>query len=226
MIRVAEPVLDGNETAYVMECLRTNWISSRGTFIERFEQLLADYCGVEHAVVTCNGTTSLHLALVANGIGPGDEVIMPTLSYVDTANVATYCHAVPVFVDCEPKYLCMDPEKIEAAITPRTKAIMTVPLYGHPVNMDPILAIAERHGLAVVEDAAESLGAEYKGRRVGSLSRCASFSFLGTKPSPRVRGEQSQPMMRNWPSGCDSCEVKRSIRTKITGIRKSDSIIG
>ncbi|MEI8212231.1 MAG: DegT/DnrJ/EryC1/StrS family aminotransferase [Planctomycetota bacterium] len=180
-VRVAEPVLDGNETAYVLECLRTNWISSRGTFIERFERLLADYCGVEHAVVTCNGTTSLHLALVANGIGPGDEVIMPTLSYVATANVATYCQAVPVFVDCEPKSLCMDPEKIEAAITPRTKAIMTVPLYGHPVNMDPILAIADRHGLAVVEDAAESLGAEYKGRRVGSLSQCASFSFFGNK---------------------------------------------
>jgi perosamine synthetase len=181
IIRVAEPVLDGREAQYVMECLKTNWISSRGTYIERFEQLLASYCGVEHCIVTCNGTTSLHLALVANGVGPGDEVVMPTLSYVATANVAKYCHATPVFVDCDPNTLCMDPARIERAITSRTKAIITVPLYGHPVDMDPILEIADRHGIPVIEDAAESLGAEYKGHRVGSLSQCASFSFFGNK---------------------------------------------
>lgn len=181
IIRVAEPVLDGNETEYVMDCLRSTWISSRGTYIERFEKLLAEYCGVKHAVVTNNGTTSLHLALVANDVGPGDEVIMPTLSYIATANVATYCNATPVFVDCEPNYYSIDPDRIEAAITPRTKAIMTVPLYGHPVDMDAVREIADRKGIVVIEDAAESMGAEYKGQRVGSLSQCSSFSFFGNK---------------------------------------------
>jgi len=181
LIRVAEPVLDGNETKYVINCLEETWISSRGAYIERFERMLADYVGVADAVVTNNGTTSLHLALVACGIESGDEVIMPTLSYVATANAAKYCGAVPVFVDCEPKYLSIDVKKIEKAITPRTKAIMTVPLYGHPVDIDPILEIADRHGLIVIEDSAEALGAVYRGRMVGSLAKCSSFSFFGNK---------------------------------------------
>jgi perosamine synthetase len=180
-IRVAEPVLDGNESKYVLNCLEENWISSRGKYIDAFEGLLAEYCGTKHAIVTNNGTTSLHLALSAMGITDGDEIIMPTLSYVATANAAAYCNATPVFVDSEPDYFSMDPEKIENAITPRTKAIMTVPLYGHPVDMDPIQKIAEKHGLAVVEDSAESLGAEYKGKKVGSLALCSSFSFFGNK---------------------------------------------
>jgi perosamine synthetase len=180
-IRVAEPVLDGNEGKYVMNCLEENWISSRGKYIDAFESLIAEYCGTKHAIVTNNGTTSLHLALSAMGISEGDEVIMPTLSYVATANAAAYCGATPVFVDCEPDFFSMNPSKIEQAITPRTRAIMTVPLYGHPVDMDSIQEIAERHGLAVIEDSAESLGAEYKGRRVGSLALCSSFSFFGNK---------------------------------------------
>lgn len=180
-VRVAEPVLDGNEGKYVLNCLEENWISSRGKYIDQFERLLADYCGTKHAVVTNNGTTSLHLALVASGIQAGDEVIMPTLSYVATANSAVYCGARPVFVDCEPTYFSMDPDKIEAAITERTKAIMTVPLYGHPVDMDSIQEIANKYSLTIIEDSAESLGAEYKGRRVGSLAHCSSFSFFGNK---------------------------------------------
>lgn len=180
-IRVAEPVLDGNESLYVMDCLESTWISSRGAYIDRFEGLLAEYCQVPNAVVTNNGTTSLHLALVAAGVGPGDEVIMPTLSYIATANAARYCQATPVFVDCEPNYLSIDPGKIEQAITPRTKAILSVPLYGHPVDMDPIQEIADRHGLIVIEDAAEAIGALYKGRRVGSLADASSFSFFGNK---------------------------------------------
>ena len=180
-IRVAEPVLDGNEALYVMDCIQSTWISSRGTYIDRFEQLLAEYCQVPYAVVTNNGTTSLHLALAAAGIGPQDEVIMPTLSYIATANAATYCQAKPVFVDCEQDYLSIDPERIEQAITPRTKAILTVPLYGHPVDIDPIEQIAQRHGLLVIEDSAEAIGALYKGRRVGSLADASSFSFFGNK---------------------------------------------
>ncbi len=180
-IRVAEPVLDGNEADYVMNCIQETWISSRGKYIEQFEQMLAEYCQVKDAVVTNNGTTALHLALVACGIGEGDEVILPTLTYVATANSVRYCNATPVFVDSEPKYLNVDVRKLERAITPRTKAIMTVPLYGHPVDMDPILEIADRHGLMVIEDSAEALGAKYRGRPVGSLARCSTFSFFGNK---------------------------------------------
>ncbi|MFM8572416.1 MAG: DegT/DnrJ/EryC1/StrS family aminotransferase [Pirellula sp.] len=180
-IRVAEPVLDGNEALYVMDCLESTWISSRGSYIDRFEGLLAEYCQVPHAVVTNNGTTSLHLALAAAGIGPGDEVVMPTLSYIATANAAHYCQAKPVFVDCEPNYLSMDPNRVDDAITSKTKAILTVPLYGHPVDMDPIREIARQHGLLVIEDAAEAIGALYKGRPVGSLADASSFSFFGNK---------------------------------------------
>lgn len=180
-IRVAEPVLDGNESLYVMDCLQSTWISSRGSYIDRFESLLAEFCQVPHAVVTNNGTTSLHLALVAAGVGEGDEVIMPTLSYIATANAAYYCQAKPVFVDCEPNFLSMDPDQVEDAVSPRTKAILTVPLYGHPVDMDPIRDIADRHHLIVIEDAAEAIGALYKGRRVGSLADASSFSFFGNK---------------------------------------------
>lgn len=180
-ICVAQPVLDGNEAKYVMNCLEENWISSKGKYIERFESMLAEYCGVSDAVVTNNGTTALHLSLVACGIQPGDEVVMPTLSYVATANAARYCGAIPVFVDSEPNFYAIDVEKIEDAITPRTKAILTVPLYGHPVDIDPIAEIASRHGIMLIEDAAEALGASYKGRRVGSLAKCSSFSFFGNK---------------------------------------------
>lgn len=180
-IRVAEPVLDGNEANYVLDCIHETWISSRGKYIEQFERMLADYCGVQEAVVTNNGTTALHLALVACGVSEADEVILPTLSYIATGNAVRYCNAKTVFVDSEPDYLNIDVTRIERAITPRTKAIMTVPLYGHPVDMDPIADIAERHGLMVIEDSAEALGAKYRGRAVGSLAKCSTFSFFGNK---------------------------------------------
>jgi perosamine synthetase len=180
-IAVAEPVLDGREAEYVMDCIQETWISSQGKYIQRFEKMLADYCGVKSAVVTNNGTTALHLALVACGIEPGDEVILPTLTYVASANAIRYCNATPVFVDSEPQYLSIDPQQIEQAITPRTKAILTVPLYGHPVDYDPIASIADRHGLMVIEDSAEALGAQYRGRPIGSLARCSTFSFFGNK---------------------------------------------
>ncbi|XZE34355.1 DegT/DnrJ/EryC1/StrS family aminotransferase [Pirellulaceae bacterium SH501] len=180
-IRVAVPVLDGNEAKYVMNCLEETWISSRGKYISQFEASLAAFLGVKDVVVTNNGTTSLHLAMVALGIQPGDEVIMPTLSYVATANAAKYCGAEPVFVDCESKYLSMDPDQIESAITPKTKAIMPVPLYGHPVDIAAIESIAAKHGLFVIEDSAEALGAKAHGKMVGAFGNCASFSFFGNK---------------------------------------------
>jgi perosamine synthetase len=180
-IAVAQPVLDGRETEYVLECLQSGWISSHGRFIGAFEQAFADFCGVRHAVATNNGTTALHLALVGLGVEPGDEVIVPTLTYIASANTVRYCGAAPVFVDSDPVTFNLDPAQVEARITPRTKAIMPVHLYGHPADMDPIRDIARRHGLRVVEDAAEAIGATYHGARTGGLGDCAAFSFFGNK---------------------------------------------
>lgn len=174
-------MLVGNEKAYVMDCLESSRISSCGEYVGRFETAFAKFCGVTHAVSCCNGTVGLHLALLALGIGPGDEVIVPTLTFVATANAVTYCGARPVFVDSEPLTWNLDPTLIESRITPRTKAIIAVHLYGQPADMDAINAIADRYALFVIEDAAEAHGAEYKGRAIGSLGNIATFSFYGNK---------------------------------------------
>jgi perosamine synthetase len=180
-IPVAAPDLNGNEKAYVLECLESTWISSSGKYLDRFEAAFAEFCGVRHAVACSNGTTALHLALAALGVGPGDEIIVPTLTFVATANTVMYCGARPVFVDAEPDTWTIDPAAIEAKITPRTKGIIVVHLFGHPADMDPINAIARRHGLFVMEDAAQAHGAEGRGRRAGSLGDIATFSFFGNK---------------------------------------------
>ena len=157
-IPVAAPYLAGNEKKYVLDCLDSNWISSRGQYIERFEKAYAEFCGVKHALTCTNGTVALHLALLALGIGPGDEVIVPTLTFVATSNSVMYVGAKPVMIDAEEQTWNMDPAQIEAKITPRTKAIIVVHLYGHPVDMDAIMAIARRHNLYVIEDTAEAVG--------------------------------------------------------------------
>jgi perosamine synthetase len=180
-IPVAAPDLNGNEKAYVLDCLDSTWISSSGKYLDRFEAAFAEFCGVQHAIACSNGTTALHLALVALGVGPGDEVIVPTLTFVATANAVTYCGATPVFVDAVPETWTIDPAAIEAKITPRTKGIIVVHLFGHPADMEPISVIARRHGLFVMEDAAQAHGAEYRGRRAGSLGDIATFSFFGNK---------------------------------------------
>lgn len=180
-IPVAAPVLNGNEKAYVMDCMDSSWISSCGKYVEKFETAFAQFCGTRHAVSCCNGTAALHLALLALGVGPGDEVIVPTLTFVATANAVTYCGATPVFVDAEPETWTINPSLIEAKITPRTKGIIAVHLYGHPAEMESINAVARRHRLFVVEDAAQAHGAEHQGRRVGSLGDVACFSFYGNK---------------------------------------------
>jgi perosamine synthetase len=159
----------------------STWISSSGKYLTRFESEFAAFCGVRHAISCCNGTVAVHLALLAQGVGPGDEVIVPTLTYVATANPVVYCGAQPVFVDAESRTWNMDPERVGEAITPRTRGIVVVHLYGHPVDMDPILELAERHGLWIIEDAAEAHGATYRGRIVGSMSSLATFSFYGNK---------------------------------------------
>jgi perosamine synthetase len=178
---VAEPSLGERELLYITECVLTGWVSSAGKFVTRFEEKFAEFCGTRYAVATSNGTAALHLALLALGIGPGDEVIVPTLTFIATANAVTYTGAQPVFVDSEPETWNIDPSLIEGAITPRTKAIIPVHLYGHPANMDPILEVAACHSLAVVEDAAEAHGARYKGSRVGGIGDIGIFSFYGNK---------------------------------------------
>ncbi len=180
-IPVAAPDLGGRETEYVLECLKTTWISSAGRFISEFERAFAEFCGVKHAVATNNGTTALHLALVALDLKPGDEVIVPSLTYIASANAVRYCNGRPVFIDNDLETFNMDTAEIAAKITPRTRGIMPVHLYGHPVDLDPILEIAERHGLFVIEDAAEAMGAKYRGHRIGGAGNCATFSFFGNK---------------------------------------------
>ena len=180
-IPVASPLLTGNEKAYVLDCIESSWISSCGKYVEMFERTFADFCGVRYAVSCNSGTAALHIALLALGIGAGDEVIVPTLTFVATANAVTYCGARPRFVDVEPDTWTLDPGLVEAKITPRTKAILPVHLYGHVANMDAITEIARKHNLFVVEDAAEAHGAEFRGRRVGSLNDAAAFSFYGNK---------------------------------------------
>jgi perosamine synthetase len=181
VIHIASPDLSGNEKLYVNECLDSTWISSAGHFIGDFERAFADLCGAKHAIATNNGTTALHLALAALNIGPGDEVIVPVLTYIATANAVRYCGAEPVFVDVEPDTMNMDPQLFEAAITGRTRAVIPVDLYGHPADMAAIVEIADRHGILVVEDSAEAHGAEINGSRVGSFGRATAFSFFGNK---------------------------------------------
>lgn len=180
-IPVSKPALVGREKEYVLDCLDSNWISSNGKYIELFEKRFAEYIGAKHALSCCNGTVALHLALLALGIGPGDEVIVPTLTYVATANTVKYTGATPVFADSESDTWNIDPEKIDELVTDRTKAIIPVPLYGHPCDMDAIIGIANKHNLYVVEDAAEALGSEYKGRKCGSIGDISTFSFYGNK---------------------------------------------
>lgn len=181
VIPVALPSIGERELRYVTDAVLSGWVSSRGKYIGMFEKQFASFCGTTHAVAASNGTVALHLALAALDIGPGDEVIVPALTFIATANAVAYCHARPVFVDIEPTSWNLDPEQVEAAITPRTRAIMPVHLYGQPCRIDRILEIAEKHGLAVIEDAAEALGAEFNGRRVGSFGHMGCFSFYGNK---------------------------------------------
>lgn len=180
-IPVMEPSLAGNELNYVTQCVQTSWISSQGKFVSQLEDMLAEYCGAPHALAVSNGTVALHLAMVALGIGKGDEVIVPDLTFAASINAIIYCGATPVIVDCADDSWNVSAEKIKPAITNRTKAIMPVHLYGHPCAMDDIMALAKEHGLLVVEDAAEALGSEWKGKRVGSFGHVATFSFFGNK---------------------------------------------
>ena len=181
VLPVSEPILKGNELEYVSECINTGWVSSAGKFVNQFEEIFTEFCETKNAVSTSNGTTALHLALLSLEINKGDEVIIPSLTFIATANAIKYTGAKPIFVDSDPETWTIDASKIEAAITSKTKAIIPVHLYGHPADMDPIMRIAKKYNLFVIEDAAEAHGAKYKDQIIGSIGDMAIFSFYGNK---------------------------------------------
>jgi len=180
-IPVSQPSLGPEEQKLVDRAIRTGWISYLGKYVTEFEEEFSDFCGVKYGCAVSSGTAALHLALLALGVGPGDEVIVPALTFVATANVVTFTGARPVLVDVREEDFNIDPEAIEKAITKNTRAIIAVHLYGNPCEMDMIMRIARHHGLDVIEDCAEAHGAEYKGRRVGSFGKVGCFSFFGNK---------------------------------------------
>jgi perosamine synthetase len=180
-IPVCEPLLAGNELKYVTEAVSKGWISSSGGFVKEFEQKFAAYLGVEHAVTVTNGTAALHLALVAAGIGPGDEVIVPSFTMIASAAAVCYAGARPVFVDCERDTFNLDVARAAEKITERTRAIMPVHIYGLSCDMTPLAALAEKHRLVVVEDAAEAIGSRYEDQPCGALGDLGCFSFFANK---------------------------------------------
>ncbi len=181
MIPVNEPVIGEKEIEYVLDCLKTGWISSSGKYLESFEQAWADYCGMRYGVAVSNGTTALQLAVACLDLEPGDEIILPTFTIISCAQAITYNGVIPVLVDCEPRTWCMDVTQLASHITPRTRAIMPVHIYGHPVDMDPIISLAKQHNLKIIEDAAEAHGAQYlshRGTPNASWQRCGSFGDI------------------------------------------------
>jgi perosamine synthetase len=180
-IPIYKPNLSGKERDYVNRCLESSWISSKGEFVDRFERDFEGYTGARHAVSVCNGTVALHLALMALGLGPGDEVIVPTLTYIASVNAIVYSGATPVFVDSLRDTWQIDPADVKKKITPRTKAILCVHLYGHPCDLASLRKIADAHHLFLVEDCAEALGARFEDQHVGSFGEIATYSFYGNK---------------------------------------------
>lgn len=190
MIPVNEPALGSREMEYVAECLKTGWISSAGHFIEEFEKKWANYCGMKYGIAVSNGTTALQAAVRSLDLAPGDEVIMPTFTIISCALAVVECGAIPVLVDSDSATWCMDVSQIEAKITSKTKAIMPVHIYGHPVEMDPIFELARKYDLKIIEDAAEVHGAEYLSNfekqepawaKCGGMGHISCFSFYANK---------------------------------------------
>ncbi len=181
MIPIFQPSFTSREKAYLTECIDTGWISSQGRFVEQFEAAFAAHASMPHAVTTSNCTTALHLVLAALGVGPGDEVLCPDLTFIAPANMIAWCGAKPVLVDVEPVSWAMNPALIEAALSERTKAIIVVHPFGHAADMDPIMELARAHGLHVVEDVAEAIDAEYRGVKVGTIGDAACYSFFANK---------------------------------------------
>jgi perosamine synthetase len=178
---VYQPSLKGNEKKYVDDCLDSTWISSKGKYIKLFEDSFSEFVNINHSAAVSNGTVALHLALLALGIGAGDEVIVPTFTYIASVNAIKYVNAKPVFVDSDPKTWQIDPSKIREKITKKTKTIMAVHIYGHPCDMKEIKKIAEENNLYIIEDCAEAIGSYYDNKHAGNFSDIATFSFFGNK---------------------------------------------
>jgi perosamine synthetase len=180
-IPVCEPLLDGNEERYLLQTVRTSWISSAGSFVPEFEALFAEKVGARYGVACSSGATALQLALETLGIGPGDEVVVPTFTMIASANAVAYAGAAPVLIDSEPETFNLDVAQLEAKLTSRTKAVMPVHVYGHPVDLDRVLELATARGIHVLSDAAEAHGAEYKAAQIGGLGDLAAYSFYANK---------------------------------------------
>jgi perosamine synthetase len=180
LIPVSEPFLGQSEIDNVLECVRSGWVSSSGSFLQKFEKQWANYCGRQFGIAVSNGSAALQLAVLALDLKPGDEVILPTFTIISCATAIVYSGATPVLVDSDPKTWCMDVDQVRDRITTKTKAILPVHIYGHPVDMDPLLDIAAQNGLAIIEDAAEAHGAEYSSKRngTGRWIRCGSFGEM------------------------------------------------
>lgn len=197
-IPLSEPEISGNEWKYIKDCLDTGWVSSVGSYVNRFEEMVASYIGAKYAVAAVNGTSALHISLIVAGVRPDDEVIVPALTFIAPANAVRYCNAHPVFMDCYPDTLCMDIGKLAGFLASeceqhadgstynkktgrKIKAVIPVHIFGHPADMDSLLELCKKNNIDVIEDATESLGSEYKGEKTGSFGEIGCFSFNGNK---------------------------------------------
>jgi perosamine synthetase len=207
-IPVNEPVLSGNEARYLAECIETGWISSEGPFVARLEQDFSARVGRGHGVAMANGSAALDVAVAALCLGPGDEVILPSMTIISCAAAVVRAGAHPVFADVDPATWTLDPEAARRAITPRTRAIMPVHLYGLPVDLDPVLALAREHGLAVIEDAAQAIGLDYKGRPCGSFGDLSCVSFY---PNKHVTTGEGGMVLADDPGLADRCRSLRNL---------------
>jgi len=180
-IPVAQPELHGNELAYVTDCIQSGWVSSQGKYVNKFEYEFSEYINATYTIAVSNGTVALHLALLALGVGPGDEVLVPDLTFAASVNAVIYVGAIPVLVDVDPDTLCIDPLAAAELVTSKTRAIIPVHLYGHPADMDAIIVLASKHNLLVIEDCAEAVGSRINNNHVGTFSDAAIFSFYGNK---------------------------------------------
>lgn len=207
-IPVNTPLLDGNEKKYLLECLESGWISSEGPFVTRFEEQFAACVGRKYGIAVCNGSVALDAAVVALGIGEGDEVILPTFTIISCAAAIVRAGAVPVVVDSDLITWNMDVSQIEQKITSRTKAIMVVHIYGLPVEMDPVLALAQKHGLRIIEDAAEMHGQTYQGRPCGSFGDLSTFSFY---PNKHITTGEGGMIVTDDPALAEKCRSLRNL---------------
>ena len=211
-IPIYQPSLNGNEKKYVNECLDSTWISSKGKFVAEFENAFANYIGIKQSTAICNGTAALHLALLTLGIGIGDEVIVPTFTYIASVNAITYTGATPIFVDSLESTWQMNPDNVKEKISSKTKAILAVHIYGYPCEMDVLTKIAKENHLFLIEDCAEAFGSKFKDRYVGTFGDIATFSFFGNKTITTGEGGM---LVTNDDTLCD-----RAVHFKGQGLAK------